>query len=69
MTKMRNKRPVPGATVLALSEQQVILLEPEDWDEFIRMLNEPAEPSPALKALMARKPPWKEPGEEPEGSP
>ncbi len=58
-----------GAFSLGLPEQQVMVLQPKEWDQFVRMLDEPAEPTPALKALMAQKPPWKEVGEEAEGSP
>lgn len=45
------------AAALASLEQQVILLEPEEWDAFVRILDGAGEPTPALKALMARKPP------------
>jgi uncharacterized protein (DUF1778 family) len=41
-------------------DQRLFALEPGEWRAFNRALDNPPLPNPALKDLMARKPPWKE---------
>ena len=46
------------AAIEALSERPVIVLDDEVYDEFIAALDAPVQPSPALKDLFSRRPPW-----------
>ena len=41
-------------------DQRLFVLEADDWVAFSRALDKPPLPNARLKALMARKPPWKE---------
>ncbi len=42
----------------ALLDQRFFLLEPEAFDQFMELIDNPPEPSDALRRLMARKPRW-----------
>jgi uncharacterized protein (DUF1778 family) len=41
-----------------LLDRRLIELEDDQWDAFMRALDDPPPPNNALKKLMARKPPW-----------
>ena len=41
-------------------DQRVFVLDDAGWKAFNRVLDNPPAPNAKLKALMARKPPWKE---------
>jgi uncharacterized protein (DUF1778 family) len=41
-------------------DQRMFLLDDDDWKAFGRALDHPPPPNDKLKALMARKAPWKE---------
>lgn len=41
-----------------LLDQRLFVLDPEKYDAFERMLDNPAPPGPRLKALMRKKPLW-----------
>ncbi len=42
----------------AILDQRVFFLDPKAHDAFLALLDAPAKPNVALKALMARKPAW-----------
>lgn len=42
----------------AILDQRVFFLNPKAHDTFLALLDAPAKPNAALKALMARKPAW-----------
>jgi len=42
----------------AILDQRVFFLDPKAHDAFLALLDAPAKPNAALKALMARKPAW-----------
>ncbi len=72
MKKKRKNRILEGARqALAiargefegLSPGPVFHLNTRDWAAFKRMLDNPPEPNAQLKALMRRKPPWKDESE------
>jgi uncharacterized protein (DUF1778 family) len=44
----------------AILDQRVFFLDPTAHERFIAMLDNPPEPSPELRALLKRKPPWSE---------
>jgi uncharacterized protein (DUF1778 family) len=44
--------------VLSAKQYRALVAHDEAYDAFVKMLDAPAEPSDALKALMARKPAW-----------
>ena len=69
MKKKRKNRILEGARQAhaiargefeGLAPEPVIHLNARDWAAFKRMLANPPEPNEQLKALMRRKPPWKE---------
>ena len=41
-----------------LLDQRLFSLDPKQYEEFLRVLDEPAEPNPLLKQLLASKSPW-----------
>lgn len=41
-----------------LLDQRLFSLEPKQYEEFLRVLDEPAEENPRLKQLLASKSPW-----------
>lgn len=41
-------------------DQRLFMLNPAEWDAFHQVLDNPPAPNERLKALMARKPPWRE---------
>jgi uncharacterized protein (DUF1778 family) len=41
-------------------DRRVFVLDDAGWNAFNRVLDEPPAPNAKLKALLARKPPWKE---------
>jgi uncharacterized protein (DUF1778 family) len=70
--KKRKNRMLEGARqALAIARGEFEGLVPEpvfhlnarDWAAFKRTLDNPPEPNARLKALMRRKPPWREDGE------
>lgn len=58
--KNRDSDVAANATASQSGKSQTLVLQPADWDAFLRMLDDPAEPTPALIALMKRAPPWEE---------
>lgn len=42
-----------------LSEKTQFVLTPEQWDEFVKILDRPPVDNPALKKTMQTPPPWK----------
>src|SRR5437867_3834306 len=48
------------AAVDARLDQTVFRLSPEQWKKFAAALDRPARPTPALRRLMTRRPPWEQ---------
>lgn len=44
----------------ALIDQHLFLLSPEKYNEFVALLERPAQDNPGLRALFARKAPWEQ---------
>lgn len=41
-----------------LLDRRLFVLDPEQYDAFVKLLNAPPEPDPKLRALMSRVPAW-----------
>ncbi len=41
-----------------LLDRRLFVLDPEQYDAFVKVLNDPPEPDPKLRALMSRIPAW-----------
>jgi len=41
-------------------DQTVLRLSPAQWKKFVAALDRPARPTPALRRLMTRRPPWEQ---------
>ena len=47
-----------SAALEVLTQSQTIQLDDQSYDAFVSALNNPAQPSPRLRALASRTPPW-----------